>query len=330
MNRTQHIWQQLDIQTGVFRRIRYDATSPCDLYLGLKMPENHRLLAIRLPKTLAAGIKNVPEFRGVRVEKITDVDDNSRFFLNLVLTDTLLADVFDVLLDDLINRLLNIADPNQTVRTFLNQLDRWEALFSRFSVNGLTIEEQKGLFGELHVLRKMLTNLPNALPVVASWVGNDAAIQDFRSGNWAIEVKTSSQTTNERFTVNGERQLDESPLDNLFLYYLNVDVRNGGGKSLNDIVANIRSSLTQDTAAVLAFNRKLLNAGYFDAQSDGYEAMGYTIREEHVFRVTDAFPRITPTDLRPGVGDVRYSASLSDCLPYSITESELFLNLILT
>lgn len=327
MNRTQQIWQQLDTQTGVFRRIRYDATSPCDLYLGLKMPENQRLLAIRLPKLLAAGIKNVPEFRGVRVEKVADADDSNRFFLNLLLTDTLLADVFDVLLDDLIARLLPLSNPSDVVRIFLNQLARWEELFGNYKAGGLSAEQQKGLFGELYLLRKLLNNGLTPATIVESWVGNDAAVQDFRAGNWAIEVKTSSQTTHERLTINGERQLDESPLDRLFLYYLNVDVRTGAGESLNALINDIRPGLAADVPATLAFNRKLVKAGYFDAQATGYAQTGYVIRTEHIFNVAGDFPRIITADLRPGVGEVRYSVSLSDCLSYSVTEPELFLNL---
>jgi hypothetical protein len=324
MNRISQIWQQLATQTGIFRRIRYEATSPCDLYLGLKMPENERILALRLPVALAKGIRNRPPSQGIRVEKITDPDDKNRFFLNLVLTDQLFANVFDVLLDDLVSQLLNLTDPKQVVQTFLNQLDRWEALFSRFSANGLTIEQQKGLYGELYVLRKMLAKLSDTLPVVESWVGSDAAVQDFRANGWAIEVKTSSRTTLERFTVNGERQLDESPLDWLFLYYLNVDNRTGTGESLNALIAHVRNSLKNDVSALILFNRKLSNTGYFDAQADLYEQTIYVVRSEHAFRISGNFPRIVTADLRPGVGEVHYSVSLSDCLPYLIPENELF------
>ena len=316
-------WQQLDNQTGVFRRVRYDAASPCDLYLGLKMPENQRLLAIRLPKTLAKGIGNVPAFRGIRVEKVVDPDDNTRFFLNLALTDPQLADVFDVLLSDLIDQLLPVSNPSDVVRMFLNQLARWEDLFGNYKADGLSPEQQKGLFGELYLLRKLLHNTPDSEWAVEKWVGNDAAVQDFRGATWAIEVKTSSQTTHERLTINGERQLDESPLDRLFLYYLNVDVRSGAGESLNDLVTTIRSQISADFSALQSFNRKLTKAGYFNTQAGFYADTGYVIRTQHIFSVTGDFPRIITADLRPGVGDVRYSVSLSDCLPYSISEPEL-------
>lgn len=228
------------------------------------------------------------------------------------------------LLEDLIARLIDIPDDRQVVREFLNHLDRWEALFSRYSPTGLTAEQQKGLYGELHLLRTLLTALTDKAQVLDSWVGQNAAIQDFRAGSWAIEVKTSSLSTHERFTVNGERQLDESPLENLFLYYLNLDVRKKGGESLNALISEIRSMLAAEVSLLRAFNRKLIDAGYFDAQADAYEEDGYVIREKHLFRVTGDFPRITPVNLRPGVGEVRYSASLSDCLPYEITEQQLF------
>ncbi|MBC7568679.1 MAG: PD-(D/E)XK motif protein [Spirosoma sp.] len=325
MNRLHQIWQQLATQTGVFRRVRYDAASPCDVYLGLKTPENQRLLAIRLPMALAKNMGNVPEFRGVRVEKIADTDNADRFFLNLLLTDPALAEVFDVLLTDLIGQLLPIAKPAEVVRIFLNQLARWEELFGRYSAGGLSTAEQKGLFGELYLLRKLLQNGLSPAVVVDSWVGNDAAVQDFRGAAWAIEVKMSSQTTSERLTINGERQLDESSLERLFLYYLNADVRTGAGESLNTLITDIRTRLTTDFPVLITFNHKLTKAGYFDAQADRYVDVSYVIRAEHIFRVSGDFPRIVTADLRPGVGEVRYSVGLSDCLPYAIFETDLFL-----
>lgn len=324
MSRIQQLWLQLENQTGLFRRQRYDATSPCDLNVGLKMPENERMLVLRLPRTLADGVRNRPPALGIRVDRIADPDDDTRFFLNLVLIESRYAEIFDVLLEDLITRLIDIPDPRKVVREFLNQLDRWEALFSRYSANGLTAEQQKGLYGELHLLRILLNASTDRAQALDSWVGPDAAVQDFRAGGWAIEVKTSSHTTRERFTVNGERQLDESPLENLFLYYLNLDVRIRGGESLNAIISAIRLMLATKVALLLTFNRKLIDAGYFDAQADTYKENGYVIREKYIFRVTGDFPRITPANLLPGVGEVRYSASLSDCLPYEITEQQLF------
>lgn len=324
MSRIQQLWEQLENQIGVFRRQRYDATSPCDLNVGLKMPENERMLVLRLPFALAKGIQSRPPALGLRVEKVGDPDDATRFFLNLVLSEPQFSDVFDVLLEDLIARLIDISDPRHVVREFLNQLDRWEALFSRYSSTGLTAEQQKGLYGELHLLRTLLTALTNKAQVLDSWVGQDAAIQDFRFASWAIEVKTSSHSTRERFTVNGERQLDESPLENLFLYYLNLDIRKKGGESLNALISVIRSILAAEVSLLRTFNQKLIDAGYFDAQADAYEEDGYAIREKYLFRVTGDFPRITPVNLRPGVGEVRYSASLSDCLPYEVAEQQLF------
>ncbi len=324
MSRLQEIWQQLDSQQGMFRRVRYDAVSPCDVYLGLKMPEAERMLVLRLPISLAKSVKNKLPSQGIRIDKIADPDDKTRFFLNVVLANSLFSSLFDVLLEDLISQLLPIADPAAAMRTLINQLDSWEGFFSRYLAGGLTSEQQKGLFGELHVLQLMLNNLPDAGLVIDSWVGNEAALQDFRAGAWAVEVKTSSQTTNERITINGERQLDERPFDHLFLYYINVDVRPNSSPTLNELIIAIRTILQGGNAALFAFNRKLAKAGYFDAQSVVYESVGYAIRDELVFRVTDAFPRIVPTDLRTGVSEVRYAASLADCLPYQITQQQLF------
>ena len=316
-------WQQLETQSGAFPHIRYDANSPCDLYLGVKRPENQRLMALRLPIGLVKAIKNHPPSKGIVVEKVKDTDDANRFFLNMVLTDRLYTDVFDILLTDLIKLLLPVSEPKQATRLFISQLTRWEDLFSRFSANGLSEEQQKGLFGELYVLQNLLVALPDSLAVLESWVGNEAAAQDFQANDWAIEVKTSSHTTHERFTVNGEGQLDDSGLKHLFLYYLNISTITNGGKRLPDLIAGIRKTLSDDLSTLSIFNQKLVKAGYFDTQAEHYQGHSYTIRHEQIFNVTADFPRILPHELRAGIGGVHYTVTVASCQPYRISETEL-------
>ena len=120
MTRLQEIWQQLDSQQGMFRRVRYDAISPCDVYLGLKMPEAERMLVLRLPIGLAKGLKPKPPVQGVRVEKIADQTDKDQFFLNVVLANPQFTSLFDVLLEDIIGQLLPVASPAEAMRLLIN------------------------------------------------------------------------------------------------------------------------------------------------------------------------------------------------------------------
>jgi Putative PD-(D/E)XK family member, (DUF4420) len=47
------------------------------------------------------------------------------------------------------------------------------------------------------------------------------------------------------------------------------------------------------------------------------------IREHNYFKVGAEFPRIIESDLRNGIGDVRYTISVAECKRFSIAESEV-------
>jgi Putative PD-(D/E)XK family member, (DUF4420) len=63
--------------------------------------------------------------------------------------------------------------------------------------------------------------------------------------------------------------------------------------------------------------------GYLDVHVTRYEKIGYIIREHNYFKVEAGFPRIIESDLRNGIGDVRYTISVAECKRFSIIESEV-------
>jgi hypothetical protein len=58
----------------------------------------------------------------------------------------------------------------------------------------------------------------NPCDVLHSWVGVDKALRDFQGSSWALEVKTTSTNNPQKVTINSERQLDETLLENLFCF----------------------------------------------------------------------------------------------------------------
>jgi hypothetical protein len=47
---------------------------------------------------------------------------------------------------------------NEALTTTLNVVSKWKKLFDKINFNGLTIEQQKGLIGELLFLNYLLNN----------------------------------------------------------------------------------------------------------------------------------------------------------------------------
>jgi hypothetical protein len=158
---------------------------------------------------------------------------------------------------------------------------------------------------------------------VSSWKGPSAAQQDYQLPGCAIEVKTTGTKQPQRLTINSERQLDDTGISALFLFYLSVDSREGSGESLNMLVDAIRAALVSDFAARVMFDDRLIEAGYLDLHRPLYDKTGYTVRTAKAFRVNEGFPRIVEADLKVGVGDVHYSIAVTSCMPFAVSDDFL-------
>jgi hypothetical protein len=189
---------------------------------------------------------------------------------------------------------------------------------------GLTAEAQRGLFGELYFLRTYLSNSTDKALCINSWQVPSNTVQDFHHGNWAVEVKTTHGNNHQKIQISSERQLDDSVVPNIFLFHLSLEVRSNHGETLNDLSEWVENHLANYVIELNSFRLKLFEVGYFDIHKPIYKDTGYSIRQESIYKVEGEFPRIMEHEIRNGVGDVKYSIVMADCLSFIRTEAELF------
>lgn len=331
MERINQIWRQLEENNPAIPgllKIRYSETSNCDVYLGIKYPENHRNFIIRVPFEVGKTFKFKYEFRGLKFDKVYDPDDSKFLLLNLVLVDNQFSDVFDSLISDLLAAIINESDFKVILKNFTNRLTKWQSLFERFKQQGLSAEEQRGLYGELYFLRKFLNADSDFNNIVISWIGPEKQLRDFQSGRWGVEVKTTSGNNHQKIHISSERQLDTTNLENLFLNHISLDTMQQSGETLNQIVDSVFDFLNSDAVAFNQFRNKLTDAGFFDMHRELYYEIGYFIRQDIFYRVENQFPRIEESDIRHGVGDVKYSIIVTQCNDFTVTENEVFNTLL--
>ncbi len=327
MERIKQIWTQLEANnTGVpgLFKLRYSETGKCDVFMGVKFPETYRILILKTPLSIGKEFNFRYEVRGLKFEKIYDPDDSNFIFLNLVLVDKQFIDLFDTLVADVISAIVDESEIKTILKNYSNRLIKWQSLFERFRQQGLTPEEQRGLFGELFFIRKFLKVNPDFPNVIYSWIGVEKQIRDFQYGKWSVEVKTTHGNNHQKIYINSERQLDTKNLDNLFVHHLSLDVRHQSGETLNQLVETITEILTTDFTALNLFQKKLLEAGYYNHHRQLYSETGYYIRQGIFYRVGHCFPRIEERDIRTGVGDVKYSIVVSQCSDFIEAEEDVF------
>lgn len=331
MTKIDTIWTELEnddsFRSGILFK-RYAASVLPDVYVALRAPEKIRCLAAHIVKENAPDVQNWNKLKDIKVEILNDDRNPAKSYLLILILNQQHKDIFSVLCEDLINQVTSILDEKVLIKELLNRLAKWQTLFERLGQQGLTAEVQRGLFGELYFLRLFLNNSTDKNYCINSWQVPSNTVQDFHYGNWAVEVKTTHGNNHQKIQISSERQLDDSVVPNIFLFHLSLDVRNNHGDTLNDLVEWVETYLRNDVIELNSFRLKLFEVGYFDIHKPIYQDTGYNIRQENIYKVEGEFPRITENEIRNGVGDVKYSIVISDCLSFVRTETELFQNIL--
>lgn len=182
-----------------------------------------------------------------------------------------------------------------------------------------------GLLGELFVFERLLLPRMDASSALAAWRGPLGAPKDFEIARVAIEAKTRRGGATPSLSISSESQLDEGGVDSLFLHVLELDEAPIGasqGVTLRDVAERIRQHLvTVATGACGVFESLLSAAGY--RSEDDYSGYPWLEGASRIYLVSGGFPRITSSEIRPGVSNVRYSVAMASCEAFATSVSAL-------
>ncbi|MCL2065172.1 MAG: PD-(D/E)XK motif protein [Candidatus Cloacimonetes bacterium] len=324
-NKISDIWnkQEEEKSIGLVKRL-YSSDMPFHIYGTFQYPEYYYGIAFSINKEIRIDISSFNNLRELKILLVNDNTYKGSYLLIVQLLQQHNRDIFATLCENLINSVISLNTEQQVIRAVINQLEKWKTLFEKSSSNGLSSNEQQGLWGELHFLQKILLKHENDMSnALQKWVGTDKALRDFQGEKWAIEVKTTSTNNPQKVIINGERQLDETTLENLFLFHISLEISNNNGETLCQKIAFIRELLKNNSLALSIFNAKLFEIGYNDNHENLYQDRFYQIRDENYYKVENDFPRIKENELRKGISDVKYSIILATCDEYLISEKQI-------
>ena len=327
MMKINQIWEELANDKSFTRGLlfrRYSGSVLPDVYVALQHPEKLLCVYVAISETTEVNISNFSNLQEIQVDLYASPNEKGKNILIFKLLNFEHKDIFALLCEDLIASISSETNEKKLIREILNRFEKWKSLFNKISLQGLSPEEQRGLFGELYFLRKFLQSGNDFLSIVNTWVGTEKQVRDFQSNSWAVEVKTTHGNNHQKVNISSERQLDISNLKHLFLYHISLEQLQNSEETLNNIVDSVTEILKTETIALNKFKSKLYEVGYFDLQRNLYDTIGYHIRQDIFYKVENDFPRIEENDIRAGVGDVKYSIILSQCTPYVIDETVVF------
>jgi hypothetical protein len=326
----EEVWQMLEQDGGnissgyLTRRILPEVNY--DVYIALEKISSARFLMLRVNSMFLEHKINYPSSSSFVVNRIALPQDSEEYgTLQLILTNSRYKDIFTTLVQDIVDHLALIPEERAAISAFVVRLKRWQTFLEKNDPEGLSEIAQQGLYGELWFLRKSVFPHLELIKGLRGWTGPKGTQQDFQFPGCAVEVKTTSAKQHQKLAIASERQLDDTCAGIIVLLHLSLDVRQGQGETLPEIVANVRSLVADNAIASDELENLLFEVGYLDIHTTRYDNVGYSIREHNYFKIGPDFPKIIESDLRNGVGDVRYTISVAECKRFSIPESEVIL-----
>lgn len=323
------LWKELEQEsqritgTGMLKRM-LSPYSTCNMFLAVQRPFLKRIFLLQVFRNQLPSIQLIPESRGFELTvQITGEEAETHATFVLSATEPMYNEVFSAMVGNLYQSLKECKEERQIVRLFLERLIQWQRFFE-MNFNGLCETAQRGLYGELYFLKKHFLSSPEFfLDDISAWTGPKARQHDFQFGDTAVEVKTCCAKQHQTLLISNEQQLDETLVDNLFVFHLSLSSVENQTDTLPALIAQIREMLFSAYAATSILEDALLERGYLNAQAWRYQKTGYVIRESNLFRVSGDFPRLTERNLPIGVGGLTYSINVAECKKFSVNFDEL-------
>jgi hypothetical protein len=295
---------------------RIHPEAPCPVRAAIREPGGMPAVLIEVAAPALRSVAEYPSGRGFQViaEPIRP-GPAGEVRLCLVLTETAYADVFGTLADDVASNVAACGNAGEAVARLLLRLYAWQAIMRRHA-DGLTEEEQTGLFAELLFLGQMIGDGMLPGQALEGWKGPEDGLRDFVFGGCEVEIKASVGTSG-RFAVACLDQLDDGPSD-LILAYTRMQEA-AGGLTLPELVLGQRRAIIEtEPGALPRFNALLSSAGYLDVHGRRYTGRRLAVRDTQYFSVRNGFPRITRSAIPAGVVDARYIVDIQACAPFAI------------
>jgi hypothetical protein len=320
--RIEALWRELELETRpgantwLTRYALPEASTP--LLVGFETERNRRALLLPILTSEIPAKREWPYCHGLELFACS-LDGHTHIGVRLL--DAAFVDVFVALAEDVAPRVAAAANSREAATALLARLRRWQK-FLAVAAGGLSLERQRGLFGELYAMRELLLHVANDSRVVQAWRSPHRSHQDFQFSAVSLEVKTTVSKQPIAIRVTSERQLDATGARSLFLYVLILDEREiepssgTSGESLPELVRQLRKQLSYE--ALETFEDRLLEYGYLEGDVPRYESRHFAKRQGRAFAVSTGFPRLTEADLPDGIGDVSYELTLAACEPFAI------------
>ncbi len=316
------IWENQKPTGEVIIRTRIEEIHHLNCFAATNHITGQHLYIMSVSNNIAIPELKNYRFKGVEIYTLP-IESEDKIELYIYLLDNDLKDIFSLFVQNILEDIEKSITENEAITTTLNVISKWKKLFDKINFNGLSLEQQKGLIGELLFLNYLLGSDKTSINTVNTWTGSerDFEAKDFTLGSVGVEIKFTS-SKQPRIKVSNERQLDAENLSELFLVLYSTEAVKDNGFSLNSLVEQTRLKILNNEERSV-FNAKMQLNGYFDEDKEHYNKM-YSLKKTFAFTVNFDFPKIVKNQLPLGIYETSYSIEIS-AVEQFIVESEQIL-----
>lgn len=284
------------------------------LHAGRRFPGGFEALLARFSAATIPSAAKLPEGLGFRIERANQ--DDGVTWLALTRKPDGCLDLFSAMACDIADALdtCPATDEPKALATLLGRARAWQE-FMRKGSAPLEAEAEVGLFGELMALRAILEAGLAPTAACEAWRGPLGGLRDFEIGTGGIEIKSTLSSTGFSARIGSLDQLDDAIRQPLFVAGLRLR-QTESGFSLPDAVETLRDIVMGEHEAERLLAEGIIAAGYLDAHAGQY-ARRFEITESRLLRVTDGFPRMTPSSVPQGVTRASYEIDLDKAQGHS-------------
>ena len=316
MNEFATKWDEISAIGHSAGRFRVFPDHPLSFFIDFSHNGKREVMIEVLAEDLNA--PDLPAFRNIDLS-VTEIAYGLKF--GMILNDDDLSQSFSVMCYDLAKRSKRGKTVVSALQIFLNALNQWAELFKKKLSEGLSRSETIGLFGELVVIERLISDgLVDANLVIRGWSGPDGDARDIGLNGSRVEVKTQLSTKAIALKISSLDQLDDNG-DKVHVILNRISPSNRG-QSLIDVIEELKNLLKLNLSAYAEFERKLELAS-FD-QSSAYASEKFGLDDAIVYLVNDSFPRLTHQNVPQGITAANYEISGSVLESYMISWKELF------
>ena len=249
-------------------------------------------------------------------------DQSGKWNFSLTLQDPKFTEVFLRLVDDMHARSADAPNELVAMDRVAAVIDEWRRLLKARPSGLLSMEELRGLVGELWLLLNEFNSSRTIAASIDGWLGPLGLPQDFWFSDDGYHEAKSTGPATTHIKISSEFQLDSDALSLLVLLVANTAEQTAGAVNLPTLCNRVVAALASEALGDEALNERLARLGV-DLKEPFYHDTWFVVSRVTRYEVRPEFPAIRASSIGHGISRVKYQIDLAAIEEFKLSSTEV-------